>query len=107
MPKRKSNTEVKIITNKKSLKDITGIDKDFTGIDKDLTTADKESQTVEFLNSDGFFEDETNHYLLLEIVANKLESSDIIIKSVYETILDINALLLLTLDFYFLPMFYY
>ena len=80
MLKRKSKTEVTIITNKKSLKDIAGTDKDLTGIEKDLTTANKESQAVEFGNPGGFFEDETNHYLLLEIVANKLESSDIIIE---------------------------
>ena len=85
MPKRKSNIAVTIITNKKSLKDITSIDKGLAGIDKDLgivKTVDKESQTTEFTNADGFFEDERNHYLLLEIVANTLESSDIIIESV-------------------------
>ena len=78
MPKQKSNTGVTIITNKISLKDITGIDKDL-GI---IMTADKESQAIEFNNSDAFFKDETNLYILLEIVANKLESSDIIIESV-------------------------
>ena len=41
MPKQKSNTEITVTTNKKSLKDITGIDKDL-----DLkTTANKASQT--------------------------------------------------------------
>ena len=60
--------------------------KDITGVDKDLglkTTADKESQTeqTEIVEED-FFEDETNHYLLLELIANDLESSDIITESV-------------------------
>ena len=60
--------------------------KDITGVDKDLglkTTADKESQTekTEIVEED-IFEDETNHYLLLELIANDLESSDIITESV-------------------------
>ena len=41
MPKRKSNTEIDVTANKKSLKDITGIDKDL-GL---KTTADKGCQT--------------------------------------------------------------
>ena len=72
MSKRKSNPEITVTTNKKSLKDITGVDKDF-----DLKmTADKASQTeqIEIVEED-FFEDETNHYLLLEMTANDLESS--------------------------------
>ena len=79
MPKRKSNTEIAITANKKSLKDITGVDKDL-GL---KTTAVKVSQTelIEIVEED-FFEDETNHYLLLELIANDLESSDIISESV-------------------------
>ena len=79
MSKRKSNTEIIITANKKSLKDITGIDKDL-GL---KTTADKGCQTeqIEIVEED-FFEDETNHYLLLELIANDLESSDIISESV-------------------------
>ena len=59
MSKRKSNTEIKQTKNKKSLKDITGVDKDL-----DLKrTADKVSETeqIEIVEED-FFEDETNHY---------------------------------------------
>ena len=59
MSKRKSNTEITVTTNKKSLKDITGVDKDL-----DLKrTADKVSETeqIEIVEED-FFEDETNHY---------------------------------------------
>ena len=45
--------------------------------------ADKASQIeqIEIVEED-FFEDETNHYLLLELIANDLESSDIISESV-------------------------
>ena len=43
MSKRKSNTEITVTANKKSLKDITGIDKDL-GLKK---TADKGCQTEE------------------------------------------------------------
>ena len=79
MSKRKSNTEITVATNKKSLKDITGIDKDL-GLE---TTADKASQTeqIEIVEED-FSEDETNHYLLLELIANDLESSDVISESI-------------------------
>ena len=79
MSKRKSNTEITITTNKKLLNDIMDIDKDL-GL---KTTADKASQTeqIEIVEED-FFEDETNHYLLLELIANDLESSDIISESV-------------------------
>ena len=79
MPKRKSNTEITVTTNKKSLRDITGVDKDL-GL---KMTADKASQTeqIEIVEED-FFEDETNHYLLLELIANDLESSDIRTESV-------------------------
>ena len=57
-----------------------------TRVDKDLglkMTADKVSQTeqIEIVEED-FFEDETNHYLLLELIANVLELSDIITESV-------------------------
>ena len=76
MPKRKSNTKISVTTNKKSLKDITGVDKDL-GL---KMTANKECQTEKIEIVD--FEDETNHYLLLELVANDLESSDIITESV-------------------------
>ena len=46
-------------------------------------TADKASQTeqIEIIEED-FFEDERNHYLLLELIASDLELSDIIIESV-------------------------
>ena len=79
MSKRKLNTEITVTTNKKSLKDITGIDKDL-GL---KTTADKACQTepIEIVEED-FFEDETNHYLLLELIANALESSDVISESI-------------------------
>ena len=79
MSKRISNTEITITTNKKLLNDIMDIDKDL-GL---KTTADKASQTeqIEIVEED-FFEDETNHYLLLELIANDLESSDIISESV-------------------------
>ena len=79
MSKRKSNTEITVTANKKSLKDITDADKDL-GL---KTTADKASQTeqIEIVEED-FFEDETNHYLLLELIANDLESSDITSESV-------------------------
>ena len=76
MPKRKSNTEIAIVANKKSLKDITGVDKDL-GL---KMTADKGCQTEQIEIVD--FEDETNHYLLLKLIANNLESSDIISESV-------------------------
>ena len=78
MLKRKSNTEITVTTNKKSLRDITGIDKDL-GL---KMTADKgcETEQIETFEED-FFEDETNHYLLLELIANDLESSDIITES--------------------------
>ena len=74
MSKRKSNTEITVTTNKKSLRDITAVDKDlgFT------LTVDKASQTEQIeIVEEHFFEDETNHYLLLELIANDLESSDI------------------------------
>ena len=45
-------------------------------------TADKASQTEQIEIVEDFFEDETNHYLLLELIANDLESSDIITESV-------------------------
>ena len=78
MSKRKSNTEIVITTNK-SLKDITGVDKDLGH----KTTADKGSQTEQIeIVEEYFFEDETNHCLLLELIANDLESSDIISESV-------------------------
>ena len=79
MPKRKSNTEITVTANKKSLKDITGIDKDL-GL---KTTTDKGCQIkkIEIVEED-FFEDETNHYLLLELKANNLESSNIISESI-------------------------
>ena len=78
MPKRKSNTEITITANKKSLKDITGLDKDL-GL---KTTADKGCQTKQIkIIEEDFFEDEANHYLLLELMANDLESSDILIES--------------------------
>ena len=56
------------------------------GVYKDLglkMTVDKASQTeqTEIVEED-FFEDETNHYLLLELMVNDLESSDIISESV-------------------------
>ena len=46
-------------------------------------TADKVSQTeqIEIVEED-FFEDETNYYLQLELIANDLESSKIVIESV-------------------------
>ena len=79
MSKRKSNTEITVTANKKSLKDITGIDKDL-GL---KTTADKGCQTkqIEIIEED-FFEDEANHYLLLELIANDLKSNDIISESI-------------------------
>ena len=79
MSKRKSNTEITVTTYKKSLRDIAGVDKDI-GL---KMTADKASQTkqIEIVEED-FSEDETNHYLLLEPIANDLESSDIISESV-------------------------
>ena len=75
MSKRKSNTEITVTTNKKSLKDITGVDKDL-GL---KMTGDKASQTeqIEIVEED-FFEDERNYYLLLELIANDFESSDVI-----------------------------
>ena len=79
MSKRKSNTEITVTTNKKSLRDIMGVYKDL-GL---KMTVDKASQTeqTEIVEED-FFEDETNHYLLLELMVNDLESSDIISESV-------------------------
>ena len=79
MPKRKSNTEITITPNKKSLKDIMGVNKDL----RLRTTADKKIQTeqTEIVEED-FFEDETNHYLLLELITNDLESNDIITESI-------------------------
>ena len=79
MPKQKSNMEITVTANKKSLKDITGIYKDL-GL---KTTADKGCQTeqTEIVEED-FFEDETNCYLLLELITNDLESCDIITESV-------------------------
>ena len=79
MPKRKPGTEITVTSNKKLLKDITGIDKDL-GL---KMTADKASQTeeIEIIEED-FFEDKTNHYLLLELIASDLELSDIIIETV-------------------------
>ena len=79
MSRRKSNTEITVTTNKKSLKDITGIDKDL-GL---KTAADKASRTdqIEIVEED-FFEDETNHYLMLQLKANDIESSDVIRESI-------------------------
>ena len=52
-------------------------------------TADKASQTEEVgIVDEDFFEDETNHYLLLELIANDLESSDIISESVDDDQID-------------------
>ena len=46
-------------------------------------TADKASQTEQIeIAEEYFFEDETNHYLLLDLIPNNLESSDIIAESV-------------------------
>ena len=79
MSKRKSNTEITVTTNKKSLQDITSVDKDL-GL---KMTADKASQTEQIeIIEEHFFEDETNHYLLLELIANDLESSDVISESI-------------------------
>ena len=79
MSKRKSNTGITVTTNKKPLKDIMSVDKDL-GL---KTTADKASQTGQNeIVEEHFFEDETNHYLLLELIANDLESSDVISESV-------------------------
>ena len=88
MSKRKSKTEITMTTNKKPLRDITGVDKN---LDLKMTT-DKASQTeqIEIVEED-FFEDETNHYLLLELIANDLESSDIIkllVEKLFEQIKD-------------------
>ena len=79
MSKQKSNTEITVTTNKMLLRHMTAVDKDL-GL---KMTADKASQTeqIEIVEED-FFEDETNHYLLLELIANDLESSDIISESV-------------------------
>ena len=79
MSKRKSNTEITVTTNKKSLRDIAGVDKDL-GL---KMTADKTSQTeqIEIVEED-FFEDETSYHLFLELIANDLESSDIITENV-------------------------
>ena len=63
---RKSNTEITVTTNKKSLRDTTGVEKDL-GL---KMTADKASQTEQIEIVQDFFEDETNHYLLLELIAN-------------------------------------
>ena len=82
MPKQKSNMEITVTANKKSLKDITGIYKDL-GL---KTTADKGCQTEQTeIVEDDFFEDETNCYLLLELITNDLESCDIITESVEVT----------------------
>ena len=79
MPKRKSSEKIDNKPKEISLKDITGIGEDL-GI---TTTAEKESQTeTSEFNNNSLFEDETNHYLFLEIIANDLELSDIIIESV-------------------------
>ena len=79
MSKQKSNTEITVTTNKKSLRDITGVDKDL-GL---KMTVDKGCQTEQIkIVEEDIFEDETNHYLLLELIANDLESSDIITESV-------------------------
>ena len=61
MSKRKLSIEVTVTTNKKSLRNITGVNKDL-GL---KMTVDKASQTeqIEIVEED-FFEDETNHYLL-------------------------------------------
>ena len=46
-------------------------------------TADKASQTEQIeIVEEYFFEDETNNYLLLELIANDLESSDVISESI-------------------------
>ena len=71
MSKRKSDKKSSEPSNKKCLTDITGIDKD---LGMNMTT-DKGCQTKEI-------EDETNPYLLLELIASDLELSDIIIKNV-------------------------
>ena len=69
MSKRKSNTQITAATNKKSLRDITSVDKDL-GF---KMTVGKASQTEQIkIVEDNFFEDETNHYLLLELIANDL-----------------------------------
>ena len=79
MSKRKSNTEIIVTTNKKSLKDITGVDKDL-GL---KITAGKASQTEQIeIVEDDFSEDGRNNYLLLEVIANDLESSDVISQSI-------------------------
>ena len=79
IPKRKPNTKISEPSNKESLKDITGIDKDLDMV----MTADKGCQIVKIkIIEGGFFEDETNHYLLLELIASILELSDIINESV-------------------------
>ena len=79
MPKRKSDTKSSKASNKKSLTDSTGIDKDL-GM---KMTADKGCQTEKIeIIEEGFFEDETNHYLLLELIASDLELSDIKVESV-------------------------
>ena len=63
-------------SNEKSLTDITGIDKDLAM----KMAADKVCQTEKIeIIEEGFFEEETNHYLLLELIASDLELSDIII----------------------------
>ena len=61
MSKRKLSIEVTVTTHKKSLRNITGVNKDL-GL---KMTVDKASQTeqIEIVEED-FFEDETNHYLL-------------------------------------------
>ena len=79
MSKQKSNTEITVTTNKKSIKDIMGIYKDL-GL---KITAVKGCQTEEIeIVEDAFFEGETNNYLLLELIANDLESSHIISESI-------------------------
>ena len=61
MSKRKSNTEIAITKNKKSLRDITGVDKDL-GL---KMAADKVSEIEQMeIVEDDFFEDEIIHCLL-------------------------------------------
>ena len=79
MSKQKSDTKSSEPSNKKCLTDITGIDKD---LGMNMTT-DKGCQTKEIeIIEESFFEDETNHYLLLELIASDFELSDVIIKNV-------------------------
>ena len=61
MSKRKSNTEIAVTKNKKSLRDITDVDKDL-GL---KMAADKVSEIEQMeIVKDDFFEDEIIHCLL-------------------------------------------